>query len=159
MIHIYITPFIQIQQTRKGLPNADINNCIAGIHKVRKHKQTAFKLFLYKMCLCRADAKWFILRMVQYHNIKICVNYRYKRIYFVNHDFLAYFPILFNFVEFTCLVSCKYLLKTYFRHLWNILIPCIKLEKFFWCRYPCLKISLVYFKVQLTTDVDTTQRG
>ena len=61
---IYTTPFIQIQQTRKGLPNADINNCIAGIHKVRKHKQTAFKLFLYKMCLCRADAKWFILRMV-----------------------------------------------------------------------------------------------
>ena len=62
------TPFIQIQQTRKGLPNADINNCIAGIHKVSKHKQIAFKLFLYKMCLCRADAKWFILRMVQYHN-------------------------------------------------------------------------------------------
>ena len=38
-----LTPFIQIQQTRKGLPNADINNCIAGIHKVRKHKQTTFK--------------------------------------------------------------------------------------------------------------------
>ena len=63
-----ITPFIQIQQTRKGLPNADINNCIAGIHKVRKHKQTAFKVILYEMCLCRADAKWFILRMVSYHN-------------------------------------------------------------------------------------------
>ena len=63
-----LTPFIQIQQTRKGLPNADINNCIAGIHKVRKHNQTAFKLFLYKMCLCKVDAKWFILRMVQYHN-------------------------------------------------------------------------------------------
>ena len=51
------TPFIQLQQTRKGLPNADINNCIAGIHKVSKHKQIAFKLFLFKMCLCRADAK------------------------------------------------------------------------------------------------------
>ena len=62
------TPFIQIQQTRKSLPNADINNCIAGIHKVGKHKQIAFKMFLYKMCLCRADAKCFILRMVQYHN-------------------------------------------------------------------------------------------
>ena len=30
---------------------------------------------------------------------------------------------------------------------------------FFGCRYPCLKISLVFLKVQLTTDVDTTQRG
>ena len=65
-----ITPFIQIQQTRKGLPNADINKCIAEIHKVRKHKQTAFKLFLYKMRLCRVNAKWFILRMVQHYNKK-----------------------------------------------------------------------------------------
>ena len=64
------TPFIQIKQTRKGLLYADINNYIAGIHKVRKHQHIAFKLFLYKMCLCRADAKWFILRMVEYHNIR-----------------------------------------------------------------------------------------
>ena len=28
-----ITPFIQLQQTRKGLPNADINNCIAGVSR------------------------------------------------------------------------------------------------------------------------------
>ena len=70
--HSYcITPFIQIQQTRKGLPNADINNCIAGIHKVSKHKHIAFKLFLYKSCLCRSDAKSFILRMVQYHNKRL----------------------------------------------------------------------------------------
>ena len=62
------TPFIQIQQTWKGLPNTDINNCIARIHKVREHKQTAFKFFLYKMCLCRADAKWYILSMVQHHS-------------------------------------------------------------------------------------------
>ena len=62
------TPFIQIQQTRKGLPNADINNYVSGIHKVGKYQHIAFKLFLYKMSLCRADAKWFILRMVRYHN-------------------------------------------------------------------------------------------
>ena len=62
-----ITPFIQIQATRKGLLNADINNCIAGIHKVRKH-HIAYKLFLYKMCLCRADANWFILKKVPYHS-------------------------------------------------------------------------------------------
>ena len=62
------TPFIQIQQTRKGLLNADINNCIAGIHKVRKHQHIAYKLFLYKMCLCRAAADWFILKMVPYHS-------------------------------------------------------------------------------------------
>ena len=83
---------------------------------------------------------------------KICVNYRYKRIYFVNHDFLAYFPILFIFVEFICLVSCKYLFKTYFRHVWNILIPCIKLEKFFW-------VSISMFKNQPCLLQGTTYHG
>ena len=48
-----------------------INNQTAGIQKVRKHQDKAIKLFLYKMSLCKADAKRFILRRVQYHNKRL----------------------------------------------------------------------------------------